>query len=115
MGAGPSSAPAAELGPPPQWTEAQLKKLFEEVDVDCSGALEASEVHQLAVKLGVELSPTELKDAMYRMGQGSASNQIDFDNFANWWRSNSRDKLQLALVEQIGAHGSMQGSGALFG
>jgi len=99
----------------PKWTVTQLRDLFDQVDVNSSGALGDAEVSKLAQRLGLNLSKAELSDAMHRM-DSDKSGSVEFEEFTDWWHSNKDDdKLQRALAKNFAAAGSLKGSGALFG
>merc|ERR1711865_692430 len=64
----------------PKWTVTQLRDLFDQVDVNSSGALGDAEVSKLAQRLGLNLSKAELSDAMHRM-DSDKSGSVEFEEF----------------------------------
>lgn len=84
--------------------EAQLRFIFDQIDVDRSGTLEKDEVRVAAAQLGMELSAKELDDAMHQM-DADGSGGVDFPEFLSFWRSSasgaSRHKLADAVNIEI--------------
>lgn len=62
-----------------------LRKLFRQLDVDGSGALDREEVKMLAAAGGKAMSERQLSDAMKQMDK-DGSGEIDFEEFAEWWQ-----------------------------
>ena len=58
---------------------------------DGSGLLDEEEVAKLAEKMGYELDPGELSEAMYQM-DADGSGEVDFDEFAEWWMEYGDEK-----------------------
>ena len=74
-------------------TEAQLRQLFEDIDVDESGLLDRGEVADLAESLGCPLSTTELDEAMAEMDEDQ-SGEVDFDEFQSWFEKMEKVEQQ---------------------
>ena len=66
----------------------EVEKLFHEIDTDGSGELERFEIGQLAVRMGKELTPDELDDAMDAMDE-DASGSVSLEEFKQWWSNNA--------------------------
>ena len=66
-------------------------ELFQEMDSDASGLLEAPEVARLALSLGRLLSERELADAMGQMDRDN-SGGVDFSELMGWWTANKNKK-----------------------
>lgn len=62
-----------------------LRKLFKQLDVDGSGALDRDEVQMLAAAGGKALSDRQLSDAMKEMDK-DGSGEVDFEEFEQWWQ-----------------------------
>jgi Ca2+-binding EF-hand superfamily protein len=62
-----------------------LRKLFKQLDVDGSGALDREEVKMLAAAGGKTLSERQLADAMVQMDK-DGSGEIDYEEFEEWWQ-----------------------------
>ena len=78
--------------------EAQLEKMWVEMDADGSGALEPEELRQVLAKMGTKLNDRKLARLMReidRDGDGS----VDLDEFRLWWKQQSeksRDRFAAA-------------------
>lgn len=81
------------------------RTMFDEVDDDRSGSLDASELELLYKKArGESLTKKELKNAMAQMDT-DGDNQVQFDEFERWWRDNGGDlakHTERALTIQAG-------------
>ena len=73
---------------------AKLRVLFEELDDDGSGQLEAEEMSQLAFRLGVVLTEADLAEAMVEMDT-DMSGEIDFDEFNQWFLRHAEESTAL--------------------
>jgi hypothetical protein len=69
----------------------EMWELFQEMDSDASGLLEAPEVARLALSLGRLLSERELADAMGQMDRDN-SGGVDFSELMGWWTANKNKK-----------------------
>eukprot|EP00941_MAST-03F_sp_MAST-3F-sp1_P004042 g4042.t1 len=76
------------------WDE-NVKALFDEIDTDKSGFLDADEIKQLAINLGKPMSEKQLKEAMQAMDP-NGDQQVDFDEFSEWWEREKDKKHGLA-------------------
>jgi Ca2+-binding EF-hand superfamily protein len=65
----------------------EMWELFQDLDQDNSGSLEAPEFARLAESLGRRLSEREVNAAMAEM-DGDGSGAIDYDEFCEWWAKN---------------------------
>lgn len=65
-----------------------VREIFDEVDTDGSGEVDASEVGQLIHNLGINMKPSELQDAMAAMDK-DGSGTVEFEEFYHWWMSPS--------------------------
>jgi Ca2+-binding EF-hand superfamily protein len=80
------AAAAAAAGPPADGaTEATLREVFAELDADNSGALDRSEVAQLATKMGATLSEHDLDAAMAEM-DADGSGDVDVEELLSWFK-----------------------------
>lgn len=75
----------AKAGKLSQTDTKSLRKLFKQLDVDGSGALDRDEVKMLAAAGGKTLSERQLVDAMKQMDK-DGSGEVDFEEFAEWWQ-----------------------------
>lgn len=66
----------------------EVREIFDEVDTDGSGEVDADEVAQLVQNLGVKMSPCELQEAMADM-DSDGSGEVEFEEFYHWWMSPS--------------------------
>jgi ankyrin repeat protein len=64
--------------------EKEARRLFNNVDTDRSGHLDADEVKELARKLKLNLSEEEAKAAMEKM-DADGNGTVDFDEFFGWY------------------------------
>jgi tetratricopeptide (TPR) repeat protein len=69
--------------------EPELRKMFDEVDVDKSGALDRGEIRDLARRLGKILMSHEVDAAMDEM-DADGNDSVDFEEFVLWWREYAR-------------------------
>ena len=61
--------------------------LFKEIDLDDSGALDASEIKHLLQAMGVKLSDKDVTEAFKAMGI-AGKQEVDFESFFLWWQAN---------------------------
>lgn len=66
----------------------EIRELFDEVDTDGSGEVDATEVAQLVQNLGIKMNSSELQDAMAKM-DSDGSGEVEFEEFYHWWMSPS--------------------------
>ena len=64
--------------------QAEIRRLFEEVDADGTGELDRAEVNKLAERLGERLSEGDLEAAMIAM-DGNGDGHVEFEEFARWY------------------------------
>jgi Ca2+-binding EF-hand superfamily protein len=64
--------------------QAEIRRVFEEVDADGTGQLDRSEVNRLAERLGERLSEGDLETAMLVM-DGNGDGHVGFEEFACWY------------------------------
>ena len=64
--------------------DAELKELFNELDLDNSGDLDRNEVYALLDSLGRKPSQIQLDEVMVQMDPDS-SGGVDFAEFSTWW------------------------------
>lgn len=82
------------------------KTLFNRIDADGSGEIEVEELRTIVKILDLqdtEFAPYELEEAQVEMdcnGDGS----VDFEEFANWWDSNSAFVIKLKKAIRYGDH-----------
>ena len=69
----------------------ELWELFQDMDDDQSGELEAEEFANMAMKLGRVLSAREIADAMAEMDEDN-SGSVSFQELADWWQANRNSK-----------------------
>ena len=81
-GEGGVQAKAGKLAKP---DARSLRKLFKELDVDGSGALDSHEVSMLAAAGGKKLTKAQLMDAMLAMDK-DGSGEVDYEEFEEWWQ-----------------------------
>jgi Ca2+-binding EF-hand superfamily protein len=71
----------------------KLRVMFDRFDTDGSGNITGEEVGAIAACVGVILSANELKELMDQMdtndAAGADEDEVDFEEFAHWWRSDS--------------------------
>ena len=84
---------------------AEVVKLFQELDEDGSGSLEAFEIGQLAARLGTELSGEDIAAAMKEMDK-SNDGAVDMLEFGSWW---ARQQAAAETGEAAGVMGSAVG------
>ena len=59
-------------------------EIFEQIDADASGVMDADEVRGLVSLLGIKMNAKELQDAMFVMDD-DGSGEVDFEEFFAWW------------------------------
>eukprot|EP01052_Picozoa_sp_SAG31_P030180 SAG31_NODE_3075_length_4712_cov_2.262302_3_plen_761_part_00 len=77
----------------PRLVETNLRDLFNDMDADGSGSVDASEVAALAEQLGSPLDEAELAAAMQEM-DADGSGEVDFDEFCGWWARQPQNERQ---------------------
>jgi|EP01049_Picozoa_sp_SAG25_P003792 calmodulin len=82
--AGESAVAQAKVGKLAKADTQSLRRLFEQLDKDRSGTLNADEVLHLAAAGGRRLSKRQVKNAMAEMDV-DGSGEVDFDEFERWW------------------------------
>lgn len=89
--------------------EAEIRDLFNLIDEDGSGTLEASEIQGLAKELGKPMTDVEVQDAMEEM-DADGSGEVDWEEFLFWWQDQrtrpggGRFKFASVLNEQMTLH-----------
>jgi Ca2+-binding EF-hand superfamily protein len=72
--------------------EAEMRQIFDELDSDNNGVLERSEVRTMATRLGLEISDSEVDDAMAEVsGYNSGAGEVTYESFASWFRELGAD------------------------
>jgi len=72
-------------------TQDDLQDVFNSMDVDQSGCLSMDEIGAAARQLGFQLKPHEIKAAAQEMDVNQ-DGRITFDEFAEWWNSESNNQ-----------------------
>eukprot|EP01043_Picozoa_sp_COSAG02_P092879 COSAG02_NODE_29449_length_569_cov_0.736170_1_plen_106_part_00 len=78
-----------------------LQEIWEEVDENGDGRLDASEVTRVLSGMGKELTEAEAAEAFAEMDK-DGSGEIDFDEAFAWWE-NQDPEAQAALQESVKA------------
>ena len=73
--------------------EGKIRELFELADADNSGALDKGEVKALAASLGKPGLSRSVLDAAWKDMDSDGSGDVDYEEFAAWWR-----KVMLVLL-----------------
>lgn len=76
----------------------KLRAMFDRFDTDGSGQITETEVGQIASSLDINFSDKELKEIMSQMDtdkSGDGQDEVDFEEFAFWWRSDSEQAVRL--------------------
>lgn len=76
--------------------QATLRRIFESIDSDGNGSLEAEEIGKLCENMGAKLTAHELELAM-RVIDKDGSGEVSFDEFSAWVMSASTGKVAKAL------------------
>ena len=76
--------------------QATLRRIFESIDADGNGSLEAEEIGKLCENMGAKLTERELELAM-RVIDKDGSGAVSFDEFSAWVMSASTGKVAKAL------------------
>eukprot|EP01052_Picozoa_sp_SAG31_P030864 SAG31_NODE_3208_length_4552_cov_5.626993_1_plen_378_part_00 len=79
----------------------KLQKVWEAVDADGSGTLDIGEVKEVFVRMGQNLSETQLAKA-YKQLDADGSGKIEFREFEVWWAA-QKAKAKKRLEGQSGA------------
>ena len=79
----------------------KIRSLFERIDADSSGEIEPHEIVTAADAVGVNLSTEEIQTATFELDY-DGSGLIDFEEFAEWWRSESSvaARIRKAMVHE---------------
>lgn len=83
----------------PAEAEARARNLFDELDEDGGGTLDAGEISAMAERLGAPLRKRELKEAMELMDE-DGSGEVDIEEFLLWWQDSRTKPSKLALAVQ---------------
>ena len=84
--------------------EQKCRDMFDLVDEDGSGEIDRAELCKLCVKLGRDLKPSELDDAMRDM-DADGSGAVDYDEFRPWFKKLlSSDDLDRELHAAASTH-----------
>lgn len=76
--------------------QASLRRMFDAIDSDGNGNLDADEIGHLCENMGVKLTDKELELAMRAIDK-DASGQVSFDEFSTWVMGASTGKVATAL------------------
>lgn len=63
----------------------EIKKAFDQIDTDKSGALELDEIMKLAKDLGEEASPQQILEIFGEIDENN-DRKISFNEFLSWYR-----------------------------
>lgn len=77
----------------------ELRRLFNEIDNDGSGAIDKDELRAMLVKLGKPSSDAMLERAIAAMDP-DGDGEIDFDEFSKFWGQDGSGVDRLAKMEQ---------------
>jgi Ca2+-binding EF-hand superfamily protein len=66
----------------------KLSMIFQRIDTDGDGTVEAEELSAVAAALKLDVSKRELEEAMREMDV-SGNSEVDFAEFVEWWRGTS--------------------------
>eukprot|EP01051_Picozoa_sp_SAG22_P007203 SAG22_NODE_498_length_9728_cov_12.354346_1_plen_1377_part_00 len=91
--------------------EEELRTLFESIDTDGGGTIDADELLKLTSDLGLALTHVEIQEAMRDIDDDD-SGEIDFEEFYDWYRLHKKEKFGLATEIQGGLKRSMLLKGA---
>ena len=86
-------------------SSAELKKAFDEFDLDKSGTLEAGELAKVCSSVGIEADEAKLK-AFFDQIDTDHDGKISFEEFSAWYRvgQTSQGGLTFNLVKSIGKY-----------
>jgi hypothetical protein len=76
--------------------QASVRRLFDSIDSDGNGTLEADEIGQLCANMGAKLTEHELRLAMRAIDK-DGSGEVSFDEFSAWVMSTNKGKVATAL------------------
>lgn len=68
-----------------------VRRMFDEIDEDGSGLLDRGETKVLMLKLFPGMSDVEF-DAAFAKMDDDGSGEVDFDEFAAWWKAELKEK-----------------------
>jgi hypothetical protein len=93
----------------PEEIEAQLLELFDEIDIDKSGKLNAEEISKLASSLGKTLTTSELNEAIKTIDK-DGDREVTYEEFRDWWLATTAQReapsLQSLLLADVEAYNS---------
>jgi len=76
------------------------QRIFNKYDKDEDGSIGTSELHNLCLEMGVELSPEQLEVALKVMDT-DGNGTIELDEFEKWWNSEDRFGQMQRTPEEI--------------
>ena len=79
----------------------KIHALFNRIDTDGGGTIDASEIGHLAEMIDVDLSPAEAEQAATEMDKND-NGQASFEEFVDWWDSSSAiaTRLRRAIITE---------------
>ena len=81
----------AETEPDPEAKELhKMRSIFDEMDIDKSGALSQDEIKRLVRSMGDRMSTSELMAAMAKMDP-DMTGEVTFERFAKWWKQKKQE------------------------
>eukprot|EP01043_Picozoa_sp_COSAG02_P044878 COSAG02_NODE_4050_length_5849_cov_4.000522_2_plen_414_part_00 len=90
--------------------EDEVVRLFNQLDVDCSGVLNQTELYALARKLGSAMTEDEIEKAMEEMDP-DRSGGVDLAEFMNWWSTELQPEPKLDTTKSgLSSDGSFVGT-----
>ena len=81
---------------------ATSRRMFDSVDTDNSGFIEADEFQRLCRKLDATMSANDIKLAMNVLDD-SGDGKISFEEFSNWWAAGSPEENLKQLRKAVSA------------
>ena len=88
----------------------RVRKLFQEIDLDGSGALDRTEVTALIRQMGQSLKKEEVDAAMLAM-DADGSGEVDFNEFKDWWLSSAGSSGKFAAMVADAAQSRFDATG----
>jgi hypothetical protein len=76
--------------------QAGLRRIFDAIDTDGSGSLDADEIGKLCENMGAKLTDKELELAMRTIDK-DGSDEVSFDEFCEWIMTANKGKVATAL------------------
>lgn len=99
-----------EVAGVPAHLDDEVVRLFNQLDVDCSGTLSQTELYVLARKLGSVMSEDEIEKAMEEMDP-ARSGSVDLAEFMNWWSQQLQPEPELDTTNSgLSSDGSFVGA-----